>query len=215
MKIFPSLISCDLLNIETTIKKLDPHVDGYHIDIMDNHFVPNLTWGPMFANAIGHTTDKPLWIHLMVTDPLELLKKIDLKPGFIISFHIESKIKIESIINFIKENNCLASLTINPKTAVQEIIPFLDMVDQILVMSVEPGFSGQQFLMPVLDTIDLLCSYRTHHNLSFSIAMDGGINQHNILLLKEKNVNAIAVASAIFNHTDPIQAIKQLKKYIE
>ena len=166
MKIYPSLISADLLNLETVIKNLEPHCDGFHIDIMDNHFVPNLTWGPMFIKAIAQATEKPLFIHLMIDNPEDFLEKIHIKRASTVSFHIENTKNILQTIKRIKENKWHANIAIKPNTPLDELKPFLNDISSVLLMSVEPGFSGQQFLNSSLDRLKELADYRKKENLN-------------------------------------------------
>lgn len=208
--LYPSLISADLLNLQATIQALDPYCAGYHIDIMDNHFVPNLTWGPDFANAIDGATAHPSWVHLMVDDPKSIISKLNAKGGSTVTFHIETNGEKNILIEHIKEKKWRAGMAINPKTAITEIFPFLPHIDQILIMSVEPGRSGQQFIPSTMDKIKPLVEYRAAHHLQFTIAIDGGINQQNIGTLAAAGVQEFAVASAIFGNEDLVEAVKGL-----
>ena len=214
-EIFPSLISADILNLESEIKKFDPLCAGYHIDIMDNNFVPNLTWGSQFANAIAHCTNKKTWVHLMVEKPEILFSKLLLPEGSIVTFHIEHTSNKKNLVKQIKEKNCLPSIAINPKTPVSELFTFLDKdIHQILLMSVEPGFSGQQFIPEVIDKIEPLILFREANNLNFKLSMDGGINEKNIVLISQKGVEQFGIASGIFAQADPVTALNELTKLI-
>jgi ribulose-phosphate 3-epimerase len=212
--IFPSIISANLLNLQADIEQLAPFCDGFHIDIMDNHFVPNLTMGAAFANAIGQLNTKPLWLHLMVDNPASIIRALTIPAGSIISFHIESKEDHLETINIIKEKNYLPSITIKPKTGVERIFPLLNVINQVLLMSVEPGFSGQLFLESTTDKLDQLTSYRSKSTHHFRIGIDGGINEKNIRMLAQKGVDDFGVAAAIFNAPNQITALKTLKKLI-
>lgn len=212
MKIFPSLISADLLNLESTIKKLEPHCDGFHIDVMDNHFVPNLTWGPQFIKAISQIVTKPLFIHLMVENPEQFLDTLHLKKDDTVAFHIENVKNIKETIKRIRENKWHASLAIKPNSALEQLWPYLDMVSSVLLMSVNPGFSGQAFLPESLPRLEQLAEYRKQKEMNFTIVMDGGINQNNIGQLAKNGCDEIGVAAAIFDTPDPIAALEQLYK---
>jgi ribulose-phosphate 3-epimerase len=210
--IYPSLIAADLLNLGTTIEKFNPICDGFHVDIMDNHFVPNLTWGAAFANAIAHASHKPTWVHLMVDNPHKWLDVLELTPGSILTFHIENSSEKIQLVRRIKEKKIKASIAINPKTPVEEILTIAHLVDQILIMSVEPGFSGQEFIENSATKIEPLLQIRAKEKLHFTIAMDGGINATNIHHLSQKGVDEFAAAKAIFNTIDPVEAYEELKK---
>jgi len=214
--IFPSLISSDLLNLERTIKTLDPYCAGYHIDIMDNHFVPNLTWGAQFANAIAHSTNKKIWVHLMVENPVSIIDRLQLRTGDIVSIHIETKKEIDRSIKKIREKKLIASVAVSPKTDVSECFEFASRqhVEHFLIMSVEPGFSGQQFLASAIDKIKTLAEYRAKNNLNFTIGIDGGITSDTIVLLAQLGIDQFAIASGIFASPEPVEQLKKLNQLI-
>ncbi len=206
--IFPSLISADLLNLATTITAMDPYCAGYHIDIMDNHFVPNLTWGPQFANAIAKKAHKQLWIHLMVQEPYTLLHKLVLPSKSIISFHPQAGVDTMETLQLIQTKQWLPSIALNPKTDVSTVLPYAQHVYQMLVMSVEPGFSGQPFIENSINKVNQLAAYKEQHGLSFTIGIDGGITQDRIVLLKDQGVDQFAIASAIFDTQNPVETVR-------
>ncbi|MBT3581463.1 ribulose-phosphate 3-epimerase [bacterium] len=214
-KIFPSLISGDLLNLKKQIDELAPHCDGYHIDIMDDHFVPNLTWGPMFVNAISKSTQKPLFVHLMVNNPEVWPSRLQINSSSTLCFHIESAANPVQLIKQIIEKNIVPAIAIRPKTPLEEIYPFLAIVDQVLLMSVEPGSSGKTFLSSTIDRLNELVLYKKDNNLSFSICMDGGIGKENIRMLKNLGVEQFGIASEIFNHADPVVALENLYRELK
>ncbi len=211
IRIYPSLISANLLRLQEEITRLEPYCDGFHLDIMDNHFVPNLTFGADMVHAISEITKKQLWVHLMVDNPESWCDQLQLHDESILSFHFESTKHIPDMVKRIKEKNWQPSIAIKPKTDVRELFPCLNMMNQVLLMSVEPGFSGQQFLPSVVDKIEPLLKYKDEHQLQFSIGMDGGITKQNIGTLAQKGVHDFAVASAIFDQSDPIAALQALK----
>ena len=213
--IYPSLISADLLNLEQTIKALDPYCPGYHLDVMDYHFVPNLTWGPSFIHAIAKATGGQLWVHLMVDKPTRWLEELRLPPETILTFHFETIGADLTFIKLIQKKMLLPSIAISPKTNVEEIFSVLNAISQVLVMSVEPGHSGQPFLQESIKKIETLAKYRENNNLNFTIAVDGGINEKNIRLLTEKGADQFAVASGIFNAKNPVEQLKKLNSIIQ
>ncbi len=208
INLFPSLISGNLLCIEQSIKQLEPYCDGFHLDVMDNHFVPNLTFGADMVNAIAKSSSKKMWVHLMVDDPMNWCTTLHLSAGSIVSFHFESTPQSQEVAKCITEKKWIPSLAINPKTAVAEIAPLLDVVDHVLVMSVEPGFSGQRFLEHVLPKVGELKKLKPN----LVIGMDGGINLGTIHDVASAGVQDIAIASAIFASDDPVHAIQALRK---
>jgi len=214
IKIHPSLISADLMNLRSAIQLLDPHTDGYHIDIMDNHFVPNLTWGAQFVNAIAQETAKPLTVHLMVDNPTNWIDKFTINDHSSIIIHIESKGEIRKNLETIRKRKHHPGISLNPKTPVEQIFPVLDLVDTVLIMTVEPGFSGQSFIKGTEKKVEPLVGYKQTNGLNFSIGMDGGVNKENIKLLIEKGVDWFGIASAIFNQPNYVKAFQELKKIV-
>jgi ribulose-phosphate 3-epimerase len=213
--IYPSLISADQQNLAHIIKDLDPYVAGYHLDVMDNHFVPNLTWNAHAVNTIAQLTNHSAWVHLMVINPIDWIDTLTLKPHSIVSFHAEALHNSPTeIIAAIKKKGWHASVAINPNTSVESIFPLLPLVDQVLIMSVQPGFSGQSFIADVVDKLKPLIEYRTSHNVSFRIGMDGGINENNIEMLARNGVDDFAIASGIFAHPNPVAALELLNKKV-
>lgn len=208
--IYPSLISSDLLHLGQTIELLEPHCDGFHLDVMDNHFVPNLTWGADFVNVIAHTTTKPVSVHLMVDEPYTFLQKLDLPHMSIVHIHIESKFDIQTLIDYSHEKKYRLSLAIRPKTPLANLFAYLGMIDHVLLMSVEPGSSGQQFMPTACDRLAQLVTYLKDHTLNCAIGMDGGISTKNIGQLTTMGCEQFAIASAIFGNGYPLRALKEL-----
>lgn len=213
MKIMPSLMAADQLFLGDTITLLDPHVDGYHLDLMDGHFVPQINGGALWVEAIIRVTQRPVMVHLMVADPLGIASQLTLRPGRdTVAFHIETKIDTQNMINFLKKNKIKACVAINPKTAVEELFPFLHMLDQVLVMAVNPGKSGQDFIPAVLDKVVRLVAERQSKELNFTIALDGGVQQKNIAVIAQHGVDEVAAGSALFSvHQDMLGALKDLQ----
>lgn len=219
INIYPSLISADLLNLEKEIKLLEPYCAGFHIDVMDNHFVPNLTWGKMFIDAIGEITKKPLWVHLMIDNPSIFIDSLVLSPGSMLTFHIESVSDVKKISCRIKEKNIIPSIAVSPKTPIEKIFPFLDLVDHILIMTVEPGFSGQCFLKNSINKIETLFSYVNIRKLKVNdfrirIFVDGGVGRENIRELVKIGVSDFAIGSGIFDYENRVEAIKKLYELV-
>ena len=206
IEIYPSLISADILSLRDVLETLDQHVDGYHIDVMDFHFVPNCTMGPVFVNALTQATDKPLHVHLMVDNPEQWLEVLTLREHDVFVFHYEATTQHIQLIDAVKNKGCRVGIAINPQTHPQGVLELIEHIDQVLVMSVEPGFSGQKFMPQVMEKLPLLTQQST-----CKIAMDGGIGPDNIAMLAERGVTQFGIASAIFDSADPIEVIKDLR----
>lgn len=214
-KIYPSLISTDLLNLEHAIQMLEPHCAGFHLDVMDFHFVPNLTWGPDFINAIRKATKKQLWIDLLVDLPQPYLERLQLQKDDIISVHYESEYD-NDIFRMIRKKGCKASLALDPKTPIEVIVPFLDVIDHVLLMSVPPGFSGQEFVYESVDKAKKLYMLREKlisepQHAGFLIGMDGGLNETTLPLVVEY-VDTFAIAAGIFGAKDSIEMLRKLEQ---
>lgn len=213
MKIYPSLISCDVLNLATTLTTLNAHVDGYHIDIMDDHFVPNLTWGPTLVNALAGATTKPLQLHLMVDNPASWVSRLQLQPKDSFVFHREVLKDVRDGMRLIEElqkRGIKTGLALNPQTGLEKLTPFAELLDEVLVMSVNPGFSGQKFIESVREKVPALVQLRERENFNFKICMDGGIGSDNICSLEQAGVDMVSVASAIFSSKNYAEALKNL-----
>ena len=212
-ELFPSLISSQLLYLGNVITLLEPHCAGFHIDIMDFHFVPNLTWGPPFINAIAQQTEKPLQLHLMVDQPQRYFDCMTLRAGDTVIVHYEAMEPATLLEAFIaiKKRGWLPSIAINPSTPVSTIIQFLPYVQHVLLMSVNPGFSGQPFIPATIHRLKELIEIRLHHKASFTICLDGGITSDNFCTLQALGMDQAAIASAIFTTPDIVTTIKQLK----
>lgn len=216
VEIYPSLLAADQQKIDHYIKELEPLCPGFHIDIMDNLFVPNSGISLEKTNHIAKITYRPLWVHLMVQDPESYLNQLQLPPDSILTFHIESQEKIEKTIKRIVEKKWLPGIAIKPKTPVHEVFPFLESIHQVLIMSVEPGFSGQNFLEETMAKIDPLVGFRATSKSHFKIAMDGGIGIKNIKQIAQRGVDQIAVGSDLFEHAlGPTKAYQLLTEKVE
>jgi ribulose-phosphate 3-epimerase len=213
--LYPSLMGADLLNLEREINTLNPHVTGYHIDIMDNHFVPNIAFGFDTVHAVARITTKQLWIHAMVDNPTSTIDQLQLPANTVYSFHIESNFMKKDIIKKLTGKNWLPSIAIKPKTDVTQLFDLLDAsIYQVLVMSVEPGFAGQPFMPDSLAKIDELVAFRAKHKLNFMIGIDGGINAAIIAQVAQHGAQQITAASAIFSNPDRVAALNDLEKGI-
>jgi ribulose-phosphate 3-epimerase len=212
MKLYPSLISADILNLAQVLNLFDSECDGYHIDVMDDHFVPNLTWGPTFVQEIIKKTRLPVSIHLMVDEPARWCNRLNLRKEDILIAHYEVFSNKQDIKNFMSDRACggLRGIALNPETSVASIREFLALVDTVLVMTVNPGFSGQNFLSDNIKKIKFLSEYKSHEHGSYTIGVDGGLNDETIQDVCAAGATWGAVASGIFSQSDPVKALKKL-----
>lgn len=199
--IYPSLLAANPAHLDNLIAKLEPLVPGFHIDIMDKVFVPNTGISVENTNKIAKLTIKPLWIHLMVQEPASYLDTLQVPAGSIVTFHIESRTNTPDLIKRISDKGWLPGMAIKPEISINEAFAYLDVLHQVLIMSVKPGFSGQDFLPQTLAKVGPLVGQRQTAGLKFKIAMDGGISIKNITEVASKGVDQLAVGSEIFDHS--------------
>jgi ribulose-phosphate 3-epimerase len=214
IKILPSLMAAQQLNLEQVVKSLEAHCDGFHLDIMDDHFVPNLSFNIDTVNQLAQLTNKQLSIHLMVDKPEEMIAQLDLKKNNVITFHLESTDKPKRLIQEIHKKGLLTGIALRPKTPLSSLYPYIKDIDQILIMTVEPGFSGQPLMPEVLEKIDELANYKRFNVLFQPIAVDGGIDKNNIKQLADLGVEIFSVGSAIFESKDRVNALQELYERI-
>ncbi|MBE7704398.1 MAG: ribulose-phosphate 3-epimerase [Cyanobacteria bacterium SIG29] len=208
--IAPSILSSDFANLEAEIKRLEENgADWVHVDVMDGHFVPNLTIGAPVVKAIKPITSIPLDVHLMIDNPAKYVKDFALAGSDIITFHYEAtKEKTFEVINIIKSYGIKVGLSIKPNTSVNEIKPYLDLVDLILVMTVEPGFGGQKFMK---DCADKIIEIRAYTDKDLIIEVDGGINAETAQYCKKLGANALVAGNYVFSSDNMKEAIASLR----
>lgn len=206
MQIAPSILSSDFARLKEEIESIK-NCDMVHIDVMDGHFVPNLTFGAPVVKCIRQYTDLFFDCHLMISDPLKYAKDFAKAGADLITFHYESDNDPKEVIEEIKRLGCKVGISVKPKTPVEDIYPFLDDVDLVLIMSVEPGFGGQSFMPEVLEKVVKLKKL----NKKFVVQIDGGIDDKTILQAKEAGVDICVAGSYIFKQKNRIETIKKLK----
>ncbi|MBN1549038.1 ribulose-phosphate 3-epimerase [Candidatus Babeliales bacterium] len=210
IRIFPSLMAADPLHLGDVIENLREHCDGFHIDVMDDHFVPNISMGPMTVNKMAEVTKKPLFVQLMVDNPDQWIERLKLKDEAILAVHIESTKALRALLQKISGHGWKPYLAVSPKTNIETVYPWLDMVAGILIMAVTPGFAGQDFIPSITAKARELISYKKQHKLPISIAIDGGIDLSNINQLANMGIDTFCIGSGIFDHDDHVKALQDL-----
>jgi len=208
MKLAPSLLSADFGKLRAEAREVEPLAEYFHIDVMDGHFVPNLTIGPPVVNSLRRGLTKPFDIHLMIDYPMQYASQFGVNADDIITFHIESKDEPFRVIEEIRRLGCRVGISLRPITPITAVFPYLDFVDLVLVMSVEPGFGGQAFMPEAVERIGSLKEKIGSRKVMISV--DGGINDKNIRLVVDAGAELIVAGSAIFNHPDRIAAMRAL-----
>ncbi|MDX4059339.1 ribulose-phosphate 3-epimerase [Aliarcobacter skirrowii] len=212
MLVAPSILSADFGNLEKEIKAIcEAGCDLVHVDVMDGHFVPNLTIGPVVVEPVSKHSLKPLDIHLMVENNNFFVDLFaSLKPKYL-SFHIESEKHPHRLIQKIRSLGISPAITLNPHTKVEDIEYLLQDLDMVLLMSVNPGFGGQKFIPTILEKVKTLKELINKRNPNCLIEVDGGVSDKNIKELKDAGVDIVVAGSFIFGSGDYKKAINSLK----
>lgn len=208
MKLAPSLLAADFGQLRQEAKEVESLASYFHIDVMDGHFVPNLTIGPPVINSLRRGLQKPFDIHLMIDHPAIYAPRFDVNPGDFITFHVEAKDDPVLTIDVIKKIGANVGISLRPKTPLEAIFPYLDEVALVLVMSVEPGFGGQAFMPEAIERIRRL--HREIGDRSIIIAVDGGIGPENVRDVVEAGAQLIVAGSSIFKQEDRLAAMRAL-----
>jgi len=199
IKISPSILSADFSILGKEIQNLETaKADLIHIDVMDGHFVPNITIGPDVIKKLRKYTSLPFDVHLMISPVHNFIKNFANAGADIITIHPEATNNLEESINEIKKYNKKVGISLNPETSVNKVIPILDKIDLVLVMSVHPGFGGQKFIKETLDKVKILKKEINSKKIKTEIEIDGGINFENSKLAKEAGVDILVSGTTIF-----------------
>jgi ribulose-phosphate 3-epimerase len=209
--IAPSLLSADFSQLGAEVRAVEAGgADWLHVDVMDGHFVPNLTIGPLVVEALKPVTRMPLDCHLMVSRPEDWLEGFAKAGASCITIHAEAAPHLDRQLTRIRELGCKAGVSVNPGTSLATIEQALDLVDLVLIMSVNPGFGGQKFIEYTLPKIEELAQLRGSRK--FLIEVDGGVSAGNIGRLRSAGVDVFVAGSAVFGAKDRKQAIQELRK---
>jgi len=213
--IAPSILSADFSKLGEEIQTVEKAgADIIHVDVMDGHFVPNITIGPLIVEAVKRVTDLPIDVHLMIENPDQLIESFAKAGASHISVHVEEGYHLDRTINLIKSFGAKAGVALNPATPIENVYPVLDSVDYILIMTVNPGFGGQKFIPYCRDKIKALRTEIDKRGLDVLIEIDGGIKTDNIGEMSELGTNMFVAGSAIFGSDDYEKTIKEMKSRV-
>ncbi len=209
----PSVLAADFGHLDRDVRMVDRSAAAWvHVDVMDGVFVPNISFGFPVLRAIRRATNKPLDVHLMITEPERYVARFAHEGADWITFHLEATGDPAHCIHLIRESGAKVGLSIKPRTEVERLRPFLTEVDMVLIMSVEPGFGGQQFMPESLDRIASLRRMAEQLNPALLIEVDGGISAENAHLLYEAGANVLVAGSSVFKADEPeVEITKMLE----
>lgn len=213
VKIAPSILSADFARLGDEIKDVEQGgADYIHVDVMDGHFVPNITIGPLIVEAIRPVTKLPLDVHLMIENPDQYIEAFAKAGADYITVHVEASRHLHRTIQLIKSTGVKSGVVINPATPVESLKHIIEDIDMVLLMSVNPGFGGQKFISSVLPKIRQVKEMADAVNPDLEIEVDGGVNEETAKLCAEAGATVLVAGSAVFNKEDRAAAIARLKQ---
>ncbi len=210
VRINPSILTADFANLERELQRI-ANSDLIHVDVMDNHFVPNLTFGPRMVESLQAVTPKPLDIHLMIDDPERWAPGYAELGAYSVTFHAEAAADAVALARRLREIGARAGIALKPGTAVEPYLELLAEFDQVLVMTVEPGFGGQSFIESTMPKLGLLREAVGRSGLDIWLQVDGGVNESTIAIAAEAGADTFVAGSSVFNAPDPAAQIELLR----
>src|SRR6201997_2420475 len=211
IEIAPSILSCDFAHLAEEVRKVEEGgADVLHVDVMDGHFVPNISIGVPVVASLRKATQLPLDVHLMIENPEQYIEAFAAAGADMISVHQEATPHLDRALAMIREHGCKAGAVINPATPTAMLSEVLDKVDYVLVMSVNPGFGGQAFIPEATDKIRELREMRDRHHHSYRIQVDGGIGPENVAAVVRAGAQILVAGTSVFHTADPASAVREM-----
>ena len=211
----PSVLSADFAKIADEVKLVESAgADVIHLDVMDGHFVPNITIGPKMVKDVREVTKLPLDVHLMISDPGKYVPAFAEAGADWISVHYEAAIHLDRLIHHVKDHGCKAGVVINPATVINVLDEILHIADYVLLMSVNPGFGGQKFIETSVSKARRLKEKISAIGSGTFIEMDGGIGTDNMKKLQDAGVDVFDCGNSVFGSKDPAKTVKEMKKIL-
>jgi ribulose-phosphate 3-epimerase len=213
-RLAPSILNADFSNLGRAINLVEPYADYIHLDVMDGHFVPNITFGPLMVEAVKRITDVPIDCHLMIYNPPEWVETFAEAGSDRISFHVRSCRDAESVIRAIREMDVSPGLAISPEVPLFELKPYLGMIDFVLVMCVYPGFGGQKLMPEMLNRVGAVKRDAAELGVTIEVEVDGGIKVNNLSQVLAADPDTVVVGSSIFAVEDISAAASEIKEML-
>lgn len=215
IKLSPSILNADFAHLADAIEAVEPYSDYIHMDVMDGHFVPNITFGPLVIEAVKRITDVPLDTHLMIYNPPEWVEAFAEAGSDRISFHLRACRDPESVIRATRRLGASPGLAISPEVPTFELKPFLGMVDFVIIMCVYPGFGGQKLMPEMLNRIGAVKRDAAEMGVKVEVEVDGGVKAKNIPMVLEAGADNLVVGSSIFGATDVSRAAAEVRAILD
>lgn len=212
IRVLPSILSADFCKLGEAVCNMEKwEADGIHYDVMDGHFVPNITYGPGICAAMKKKTGLLMDVHLMVSEPSKWIQPFADAGADIITFHVEAETHIHRTLQLIHDKGMKGGIVLNPCTGLESCRWALPYCDLVLLMTVNPGFGGQKFIPEVLDKMRALNAMKKEMGLNFDIEVDGGVNEKTAALCREAGATMLVAGNAVFNSADPAEAVRKIR----